>query len=163
MENLSEMFFFSLLAGITFHFLPRRLSLCVAYLAVKTHDLYTVFILEFMCYSDKAHWVRCVCLRTLWVFIESADCRTAYCRTQTLFRGNAQPQQFPIPFLISSIPSWVMSIYHLSMRCCIAIWKWHVFRCTHQAHFDGLYVGARTSGLKFLQVCSPCKNELEVG
>lgn len=61
----------------------------------------------------------CSCLCGLWVFIETADCRTAYWRTQTIFRGNVKSHQFPIPFLISSIPIWLMYIillnqYHLT-------------------------------------------------
>lgn len=117
--------FFSLCAGITFHFC-RVVSLCVSLICLWKHMIYTQSSYWSLCVILIRHTGFGVCLRTLWVFIESADCRTAYCRTQTLFRGNAQSQQFPIPFLISSIPSWLMSIYHLTMRCCIAIWKWHV-------------------------------------
>lgn len=53
----------------------------------------------------------CACLCDgLWVVIETADCRTAYWRTQTIFRGNAKFHEFPIPLLISSVPTWVMHV-----------------------------------------------------
>lgn len=82
-----------------------------AYLAVKADDLCTVFTLEFMCYCDKAGGVVCVSMcNGLWVFIETADCRMAYWRTQTIFRGNAKFHEFPIPLLISSVPTWVMHV-----------------------------------------------------
>lgn len=60
-KSLRDVFFLPLRRA-NISLFPRRLSLCVAYLAVKTHDLYTVFILEFMCYSDKATGFGvCVC------------------------------------------------------------------------------------------------------
>lgn len=85
-----------------------------------------------MIYVESSHWglyvipIRplglCARLCSLWVFIETVDCRTAYWRTQTLFRGNAKSHQFPIPFLISSIPLRVMNTIllnwdHWTMHC----------------------------------------------
>lgn len=85
-----------------------------------------------MIYVESSHWGLCVipirplglcaCLCSLWVFIETVDCRTASWRTQTLFRGNTKSHQFPIPFLISSIPLRVMNTIllnwdHWTMHC----------------------------------------------
>lgn len=78
----------------------------VSYLSVKTDDLCPVFTLLSMCYCDKTNGLVHVRVCALWVFIETTDCRTAYWTTQTIFRGNAKPYQFPIPSLIAGIPIW---------------------------------------------------------
>lgn len=102
-----------------------------------------------MIYVQCSHWSLCVipirlaglCARLrlwgLWAFIEATDCRTAYCRTQTILRGNAKSHQFPIPFLISSIPIWLMYIIflnrdRLTTALLVTKCKWHVFMCTLQ-------------------------------
>lgn len=110
-SHVDVFFFFFLIfrAQIKFYTPALAFSAC-AYLAVKADDLCTVFTLEFMCYCDKAGGVVCVSAYGLWVFIETTDCRTAYWRTQTIFRGNAKFHEFPIPFLIASIPIWIMYV-----------------------------------------------------
>lgn len=84
-------------------------SLClVAYLAVKTNDLCTVFTLEFMCYSDKVCGPVCTSAYFMSVYWDRRLPTGGY---KTLFRGNAKSHQFPIHSLSPAFPYewWILS------------------------------------------------------
>lgn len=91
MENLMEMFYFALWVQIKFYSLALYcLSLCLLLISLWKQMIYVQSSHLSLCVIPIRLVVLCACLCSLWGFIETTDCRTAYWRIQTIFRGNAK-------------------------------------------------------------------------